>query len=195
MRKISIALFVFALTIVSQAQVTLGDMAPAFKLRNVDNQHVALSDYKQEEGVILVFTCNHCPYAKFYEERIKDLNKNYASKNFPVVAINPNDSVQYKEDGFSYMVEKKYDFPYLLDNEGIHKAYGATKTPHVFLLAKADAGFKVVYIGAIDDSPQDASAVQVKYLENAIAAVKEGKTPSPALTKAIGCSIKPFGVD
>lgn len=195
MRKISIALFVFALTIVSQAQVTVGEMAPAFELRNVDGQKVALSDYNHEAGVILIFTCNHCPYAKFYEERIKNLHKNYASKGFQVVAINPNDSVKYIEDGFSYMVEKAYEFPYLLDDKGIYKDYGATKTPHVFLLAKAEAGFKVVYIGAIDDSPQDASAVQVKYLENAIEAIKAGKTPSPSLTKAIGCGIKPFGME
>ncbi|MBS2211802.1 thioredoxin family protein [Carboxylicivirga mesophila] len=183
----------FALSLVAMAQVQVGDVAPAFKLLNTDYTEVALDDYKAQEGVILIFTCNHCPYAKFYEERIKQLHSAYKSQGFPVVAINPNDSVKYKEDGFSYMVDKGYEFPYLLDNEGIYKAYGATKTPHVFLLLKSGADkFKVGYIGAIDDSPQDASEVQLKYLENAIKAVKNGTAINPTLTKAIGCSIKPF---
>ncbi|WP_244824952.1 thioredoxin family protein [Carboxylicivirga mesophila] len=193
MRKISTLLFMFALSLVAMAQVQVGDVAPAFKLLNTDYTEVALDDYKAQEGVILIFTCNHCPYAKFYEERIKQLHSAYKSQGFPVVAINPNDSVKYKEDGFSYMVDKGYEFPYLLDNEGIYKAYGATKTPHVFLLLKSGADkFKVGYIGAIDDSPQDASEVQLKYLENAIKAVKNGTAINPTLTKAIGCSIKPF---
>ncbi len=192
MRRIGIALFVFMLATLSQAQVAVGDKAPSFSLLNTDYQNVSLSDYNQEEGVILVFTCNHCPYAKFYEERIKELHKNFSPKHFPVVAINPNDSAKYKEDGFSYMVEKAYDFPYLLDNKSVYKAYGATKTPHIFLLSKASDGFVVSYIGAIDDSPQDAGAVQVKYLEDAIASVKNGQAPSQAVTKAIGCGIKPI---
>ncbi|MBR8535173.1 thioredoxin family protein [Carboxylicivirga sediminis] len=193
MRKMSTLLLMFALSLVAMAQVQVGDVAPKFKLLNTDYTEVALEDYNEQEGVILIFTCNHCPYAKFYEERIKQLHSAYKSQGFPVVAINPNDSVKYKEDGFSYMVDKGYEFPYLLDNEGIYKAYGANKTPHVFLLLKSGAdNFKVGYIGAIDDSPQDASEVQLKYLENAIKAVKKGTAINPTLTKAIGCSIKPF---
>ncbi|WP_430816002.1 thioredoxin family protein [Carboxylicivirga sp. RSCT41] len=179
---------VFAL----KSQVKVGDTAPDFKLTNTDYKMVALSDYSDQEGVIVIFTCNHCPYAKFYEERINLLHKSYAPQKFPVVAINPNDSVKFETDGFSHMVAKNYKFPYLLDNEGVYKAYGATKTPHVFLLNNTGKGFKVAYIGAIDDSPQEASQVKVKYLEDAINAVKAGKEVSPAMTKAIGCSIKPF---
>ncbi len=193
MKHASLMIFMLALLCVANAQVKVGDNAPVFQLQNTDYQTVALSDYSDQEGVILIFTCNHCPYAKLYEERIKDLHKRYAPQKFPVVAINPNDSVQYAEDGFSHMVRKGYDFPYLLDNKGIYKAYGATKTPHVFLLTRADRDqFKVAYIGAIDDSPQDASQVEVKYLEDAIRAVKAGMAVEPSLTKAIGCSIKPF---
>ena len=180
----------FVLT--AEAQLKVGDKAPAFKLTNTDYQKVALSDYNEQEGVILIFTCNHCPYAKFYEVRIDQLNKDFAPQKFPVVAINPNDSASFKTDGFSYMVKKAYDYPYLLDNDGIYKAYGATKTPHVFLLNNTDNGFKVAYIGAIDDSPQDASQVKVKYLENAITAIQSDKEVNPTITKAVGCSIKPF---
>ncbi|TRX70827.1 thioredoxin family protein [Carboxylicivirga sp. M1479] len=183
---------VVGVSLATQAQVEIGDKAPDFKLTNTDYQKVALSDYSEHDGVILIFTCNHCPYAKFYEERINELHKNYAPQKFPVVAINPNDSVKYKTDGFSHMVKKGYAFPYLLDNEGVYKSYGATKTPHIFLLDNTSDGFKVAYIGAIDDSPQEASQVKVKYLEDAIKAVQAGKAANPALTKAIGCGIKPF---
>lgn len=193
MKKVllTMAVALFAATL-SIAQLKIGDKAPGFELTNTDYKKVALSDYNTEKGIILIFTCNHCPYAKFYEERINELHKQYAPQNFPVLAINPNDSVKYKTDGFSYMVKKGYDFPYLLDNEGVYKEYGATKTPHIFLLNNTDDGFKVAYIGAIDDSPQDASQVKDKYLENAIKAIQKGATPDPVLTKAIGCGIKPF---
>ncbi|WP_439185122.1 thioredoxin family protein [Carboxylicivirga taeanensis] len=192
MRKVSSLLLVLVLSLGVHAQLKVGDGAPEFRLLNTNYQEVALSDYSEQQGLILIFTCNHCPYAKLYEERIKQLHQTYEAQAFPVVAINPNDSVQYKEDGFSFMVAKGYDFPYLLDNEGIYKAYGATKTPHVFLLVKASNGFKVSYIGAIDDSPQDAARVKETYLENAIKAAQQGRAAEPSLTKAIGCSIKPF---
>ncbi|MBK3518093.1 thioredoxin family protein [Carboxylicivirga marina] len=192
MQKVFLFAVLFIGVNIIQAQLKVGDIAPDFKLTNTDYQKVALSDYNDQEGVIVVFTCNHCPYAKFYEERINLLHKTYAPQKFPVVAINPNDSVKYATDGFSHMVKKGYKFPYLLDNEGVYKAYGATKTPHVFLLNNTGKGFEIAYIGAIDDSPQEASQVQVKYLEDAISSVKAGKAAQPAITKAIGCSIKPF---
>lgn len=174
------------------SQVKIGDKAPDFKLLNTDGKMVALSDFTNQKGVILVFTCNHCPYAKFYEQRIIHLNDKYASKKYPVVAINPNDSVKYDVDGYSYMVEKGYAFPYLLDNKGVYAEYGATKTPHVFLLKNTGKNFKVSYIGAIDDNPQEPKEVNEKYLEMAIKAIDEGTTPKYTTTKAIGCSIKPF---
>ncbi|WP_430811796.1 MULTISPECIES: thioredoxin family protein [unclassified Carboxylicivirga] len=193
MKQVILLLFGLMVSLnASQGQVKVGDKAPGFSLMNTDYQIVSLSDYKQQDGVILIFTCNHCPYAKFYEERINQLHRKYAPQSFPVVSINPNDSVKYEVDGFSYMVKKGYDFPYLLDNKGVYKAYGATKTPHVFLLNNTDEGFRVAYIGAIDDSPQDADEVEEKYLEAAIEAVQQGKNVNPSLTKAIGCSIKPF---
>jgi len=192
MKTIYLTMVLVALSITSIAQVNVGDKAPEFKLLNTDGEMVALSDYSKEDGVILVFTCNHCPYAKLYEQRIIDLNKKYQSKNYPVIAINPNDSVAYKVDGYSYMVQKQYDFPYLLDNKGVFSQYGATKTPHIFLLKNKGDQFEVAYIGAIDDNPQEASEVKEKYLELAIQSLIEGKSLKYTTTKAIGCSIKPF---
>ncbi len=192
MKKYFLTLILSTLVLTGFAQLKVGDKAPDFNLLNTDGKMIALSDYNSQEGVIVIFTCNHCPYAKYNEQRMKDLHKHYAKKKFPVVAINPNDSAAYKTDGFSYMVAKNYQFPYLLDDKGVYKQYGATKTPHVFLLEKKADQFNVAYIGAIDDSPQDAADVGEKYLEMAIKAIKDGKTPKYTTTKAIGCGIKPF---
>jgi peroxiredoxin len=173
-----------------------GDIAVDFSLQNVNGQQVSLSDYTRKPGVIVIFTCNHCPYAKAYEERIMALDKKYAPLGFPVVAINPNDPLRVPEDSYEQMQirarEKGYTFPYLVDEtQDIAKRYGATKTPHVYLLQSQSNGtFKVAYVGAIDDSPMDASAAEVLYLENAITALQAGKQPDPALTRAIGCTIK-----
>lgn len=191
LKQVSLIAMLAIATLIN-AQLKVGDVAPDFKLLNTDLTLVSLSDYVSQKGVIVIFTCNHCPYAKHYEDRMINLHKKYGSNKFPLIAINPNDSVAYKTDGFSYMVKKSYDFPYLLDNEGVYKQYGATKTPHVFLLKKKSKHFEVAYIGAIDDSPQDASQVEEQYLELAISAINEGKVPKITETKAIGCGIKPF---
>ena len=151
-----------------------------------------MSDYKKAKGFIVVFTCNHCPYAIKYEDRIIKLAKKYTKKGYILLAINPNDPAAQPLDSFELMQErakeKKFNFPYLFDEgQKIYPQYGATKTPHVFLLDKERV---VKYIGAIDDNVEDASAVKVKYLENAIAALEAGKTIENPVTKAIGCSIK-----
>lgn len=176
------------------AQLKPGDNAPDFKLKGVDNKLVSLSDYKDQKGVILVFTCNHCPYAKLYESRIIDLQKKFGAKQFPVVAINPNDSTIVEADSFSNMVAnaatKGFNFPYLLDNVQLFKKYGATKTPHVFVLKNEGGSFKVAYIGAIDDNSQDANDVGETYVVDAVNALLEGKALARTETKAVGCTIK-----
>nr|WP_321410472.1 thioredoxin family protein [uncultured Carboxylicivirga sp.] len=192
MKTIYLTLLFIASSFYAFSQVQVGDKAPDFELLNTDGKTVSLNDFKKQDGVIVVFTCNHCPYAKFYEQRIIDLNKKYKSQKYPVVAINSNDSTIYKTDGYSFMIEKNYEFPYLLDNNGVYAKYGATKTPNVFLLKKTGKDFEIAYIGAIDDSPQEASQVKEKYLELAIEAIKNGKKPKYVSTKAIGCGIKPF---
>ena len=170
----------------------VGDKATDFKLKSVDNKMYSMADYKDAKGFIVVFTCNHCPFAVKYEDRIIDLAKKYKSKGYVLLAINPNDPVAQPEDSFELMQkrakEKKFTFPYLFDEgQKIYPQYGATKTPHVFLL---DKNLVVKYIGAIDDNVEDASQVKEKYLENAIAALEKGQEPTPNTTKAIGCSIK-----
>jgi peroxiredoxin len=163
--------------------VKVGDKAPAFSLKNVDGRIVSLSDYKEAKGLIVIFTCNHCPYAKL------------APKGFPVVAINPNASEIVPEDSYENMQkrakEKGYPFPYVLDEtQDVAKAYGATKTPHVFLLRREGEDFVVAYIGAIDDSPNDPKKVQRRYVEEAVEAILSGKPVPTSETKAIGCSVK-----
>jgi peroxiredoxin len=172
-----------------------GDSAQGFKLKNVDGKFVSTDDYKGAKGFIVVFTCNHCPYAKANEQRIMNLDKKYASKGYPVLAINPNDALDYPEDSFENMAkrskEKNYTFPYLLDDtQEVAKRFGALKTPHVYLLKKAGKDLKVVYVGAIDDNTEDEEQVKTRYVENAINEIESGKAVSVKETKAIGCGIK-----
>ncbi len=173
----------------------VGDVAEDFSLKNVDGKMVSLADYKNAKGYIIIFTCNHCPYAKMYEKRIIELHKKYEKAGFPVIAINPNDPQVEPEDDYDTMVKlskkKKYPFAYLFDDgQKVYPKFGATRTPHVFIL---DKDKKVKYIGAIDDEARDESAVQVRYVENAIAAIESGKDPNPSMTKAVGCGIKKKG--
>ena len=173
----------------------VGDVATDFSLKNVDETNVSLKDMKDAKGYIVIFTCNHCPYAQAYEERIIALDKKYKDQGYPVVAINPNDPVKVEDDSFEKMQEraeeKGFTFPYLLDEgQEIYPQYGATKTPHVFVLEKTDDGNVVKYIGAIDDNYEDASAVTKKYVEDAVDALLAGEEVQVTETKAIGCSIK-----
>ncbi|NAS29652.1 redoxin domain-containing protein [Flavobacteriaceae bacterium R38] len=173
----------------------IGDYASDFKLTGVDNKDVSLSDYKDAKGFLVIFTCNTCPYAVAYEDRIIALNEKYASQGVPVIAINPNNPKKQPGDSFDLMKErakeKGFTFPYLLDDgQKVYPQYGATRTPHVFLLEKTAKGNKVRYIGAIDDNYQDASSVEAKYVEDAVDAMLSGKEIEITSTKAIGCSIK-----
>lgn len=175
--------------------VKVGDKAPDFSLKNVDGKTLSLTDYAKEKGLIVVFTCNHCPFSKAYEDRLIALHKEYAPKGFPVVAINPNAPEIVPEDSYENMQkrakEKKFPFVYLFDEtQAVAKAYGATKTPHVFLLKKEGEEFRVAYIGAIDDSPNDPKKVQKRYLAEAIEALLANKPIPLTETKAIGCSVK-----
>lgn len=170
----------------------VGDIAEDFNLKNVDGSMVSLSSMDDVKGYIVVFTSNVCPFALMYEDRLIELHNNMAPKGYPVVAINPNDPTVEEGDSFADMQakseESKFPFVYLKDQEQkIYPKFGATKTPHVFLL---DKEMVVQYIGAIDDNARSADEVEVKYVENAIAALQEGEAPSPSTTKAIGCSIK-----
>lgn len=170
----------------------IGDVAEDFSLKNIDGKMVSLADYTDAKGFIIVFTCNHCPYAVMYEDRLVELDKKMAPMGWPVIAINPNDPEIKPGDSYDNMIvrakEKGFTFPYLMDEgQKIYPKFGATKTPHVFLL---DNKRTVKYIGAIDDNPRDADGVKVNYIENAVGAIMNGETPDPETTKAIGCSVK-----
>lgn len=173
----------------------IGDIATDFSLKNIDDKMVSLKDYKDAKGYIVTFTCNHCPFSVAYEDRIIALDKKYKSMGYPVIAINPNNPESYPTDSFDAMKvrakEKGFTFPYLFDDgQKIYPQYGATKTPHMFVLEKTNKGNIVQYIGAIDDNYQDANAVKTKYVEDAVDALLSGKEVITKKTKAIGCSIK-----
>jgi peroxiredoxin len=178
------------------AQLSIGDQAPEFNLKNINSEFVSLLQYANEKGVIVIFTCNHCPFAKLYEDRIVELDKMFKPKGFPVVAINPNNPEVYVEDSFDNMIkrarEKGFTFPYLVDNVGIYKKYGATKTPHVFILQNRKGQFTVKYIGAIDDNAKNPNNVGEKYVRDAVVSLLEMKEIRIKETRAIGCSIKPY---
>lgn len=176
-------------------KLKVGDEAVGFQLLNVDGSMVSPDTYPEAKGFIIVFTCNHCPFSKKYETRINELNVAFAERGYPVIAINPNDPDAYPEDSYEAMqarsTEKGFTFDYLWDEtQEIARSYGATKTPHTFVVTRHDDGSLVVsYIGAIDDSV-DGSDVGQAYVAEAVNALLNGETPEQTETKAVGCSIK-----
>ena len=192
-----ITLLFTAFSLVATAQVTTltpGSPAPDFTLENVDGKTVSFNTMGPCKGYIVVFTCNTCPVARGYEQRIIALNAKYAPLGFPVIAINPNDPDLTPGDSYDKMVEKAktngYTFPYLFDKGQVTtNAYGARNTPHIFLVKHTGTGNIIVYTGAIDNDPEDTRTDKKKYLEDALSAVMNGKDPATPTTKAIGCSI------
>lgn len=173
----------------------IGDIAEDFSLKNIDGKMVSLSDYKDAKGFIITFTCNTCPYAVMYEDRIIELDKKYAPQGYPVIAIMPNNTAVKPGDNLEAMkkraASKGFTFPYLIDaKQEVFPKFGATKTPHIFVLDKKERGLVVEYIGAIDDNYKDPSAVKTKYVEDAVDALINGKEVPQKETRAIGCSIK-----
>ena len=173
----------------------IGDIATDFSLPNVDGDMVSLGDFKDVKGFIVIFTCNTCPYSVAYEDRIIALDKKYKSRGYPVIAINPNDPAAIEGDELADMkvraVEKGFTFPYLQDvGQQVYPQYGATKTPHVFVLQKEDEKNIVRYIGAIDDSSRNPKNVTKRFVEQSVNDLLAGKTLTITRTKAIGCSIK-----
>jgi peroxiredoxin len=174
----------------------VGDKAVDFNLKNVDGKMISLSSNKAAKGYILVFTCNTCPYANMYEQRIIDLHNKYAGQGYPVLAIQPNDTGKSPGDSFENMQsrakEKAYPFPYVIDEtQKTTTTYGATNTPQVYVLNKvSDNDFRVEYIGAIDNNSRNASAASKHYVQEAVDNLIAGADVSTKSTKAIGCTIK-----
>lgn len=195
MKLFCAAVFALATFAANAGGYQIGETVNSFTLKNVNGKMVSLDDYKKSNGVMVIFTCNHCPFSKMYEQRIIDLHKTYTAKGYDVIAINSNDPKVVPDDSFVKMVEqskkKKYPFPYLFDEtQDIARAFGATRTPHVFVLKNENNSFVLKYIGAIDNNAEDAKAADNRYVNEAIDELLAGKEVSTKQTKAIGCSIK-----
>ncbi|MDE2313875.1 MAG: thioredoxin family protein [Elusimicrobia bacterium] len=172
--------------------MNLGDSAPDFSLKGADEKTYSLASFKDENVLIVVFSCNHCPYVQAYESRMIDIQRDYLDRGVRLVAINANDSRNYPEDGFEEMKkrskEKNLNFPYLHDeSQETARRYGATHTPHLFVF---DSQRKLAYTGKIDDNWQDPAAVRRRYLREALDDLLSGKSPATPETHAIGCTIK-----
>jgi peroxiredoxin len=170
----------------------LGSAAPDFKLLGIDGKDHALGEFSAAKALCVIFSCNHCPYVQAYEGRMIGLQKKYGPQGAQLVAINSNDSEGYPEDSFENMKirakEQGYNFPYLRDkSQQVAHAYGAQRTPHIFLF---DANRKLAYLGRIDDNYKDPAAVKAHELADAIEDILAGKPPRLAETFAVGCTIK-----
>ena len=165
--------------------LNVGDQASDFSLANIDGKMVSMDSYENAKGYIVVFTCNNCPYAKAYQKRIAELHRKYSQRGFPVIAINTSDS---REDIIKRAKEQNYPFEYLHDEtQNVSRAYGATKTPHVYILKKDKT---VAYIGAIDNNYKDATSADKRYVQEAVEALLANKEIEVTNTKSIGCTIK-----
>ena len=193
-------LFFLSVSLVSHADggkqgYTVGDTIVDFKLLSIDGTHKSLKNYEKEKGIILIFTCNHCPFSVAYEDRIIALHKKYAMLGYPVLAINSNDPTAKPIDSYENMVEraedKAFPFDYLQDEtQEIAKRFGATKTPHVYILKRQQKIFTVEYIGAIDDNAFEPDGVHQKFAEYALDQLTKDLPVSLKETKAVGCGIK-----
>ncbi|MDX2283985.1 MAG: thioredoxin family protein [Bacteroidia bacterium] len=166
-----------------------------FRLQNVDGRWVSPDDYPDAQGFIIIFTCNHCPYSIGSEGRLIALHERYAPLGYPVVAISSNDPEQYPQDSFEQMQvrarERGFPFAYLFDGtQEVAHAYGAERTPHAFLLHKGALGLEVLYRGAIDNHPKDASQVTESYLSRVLDSWLSEGWVTLSETPAIGCTIK-----
>ena len=177
-----------------KAGLALGGQAPmnTVKMKNVDGKEVSIADVAGKKGTLVVFTCNACPYAKAWEERIVALGNEYMSKGIGVIAVNSNDPGIVADESYDVMktraADRKMSFPYVVDNGSeVAKAFGATRTPEAFVF---DAAGKLVYHGTIDDNFQEPEKVEKRYLKDALNAVATGGTVTTAETKSIGCGIK-----
>lgn len=183
------------ISIFSNKSGEIGSKAANFDLENIDGKMVSLSDYKSEQGLILIFTCNTCPYSVAYEDRINELHDKYSKLGYPVVAINPNSLEARPDDRLEKMkeraAEKGFKFAYLSDaKQEVFPKYGASRTPHIYVLSNKSGEFTIEYVGSIDDNYKDATKASKKYVEEVISDLMNNKEPRHRKTRAIGCTIK-----
>src|SRR6185295_6643971 len=180
----------------STGGLALGTKVPAgvakTKMKNVDGKMLSIADVTGKSGTLVVFTCNHCPFAKAWEERIVELANTYAGKGIGVVLVNANDPTTHPEDGYAEMQTRAKSrgmkIPYVVDEtSGVARAFGASVTPEAFLFDKTG---KLAYHGTIDDNRKEPDKVKARYLKDALDAVVGGKAPAVPETKGLGCGIK-----
>jgi peroxiredoxin len=171
--------------------LTIGTEAPQFDLPGVDGRNHSLDDYADAQALVLIQSCNHCPYVQAWEGRMIDLQREYGDRGVRIVAVNSNDATTHPEDSFDEMKARAeregFNFDYLYDeSQDIARALGSERTPEVFLF---DRDRRLVYHGAIDDA-REQNAVSQRYLRDALEAVVEGREPDVADTPAVGCTVK-----
>ena len=191
---LALAALLFAAFTLAADKLEIGSTAPMTNVEMMDTEGQAhtLADAAKENGLLVMFTCNTCPWVEAWEDRYNDVAQKAAEHDIGMVAINPNAAIRDDGESMADMkarAEKKgYQFPYVLD-EGAEMAtaFGATKTPDLFLF---NGDMELVYRGAIDDSPRDADAVEERYILTALETMANGKEINPEVTKSIGCTIK-----
>jgi thiol-disulfide isomerase/thioredoxin len=180
----------------SSGGLALGTKVPAAvaktKMKNVDGKMLSIADVAGKAGTLVIFTCNHCPFAKDWEQRIIELGNGYAGKGVGVMLVNANDPAAHAEDGFEEMQARAKSrgmkIPYVVDDtSGVARAFGASVTPEAFLFDKTG---KLAYHGTIDDNRKQPDQVKSRYLKDALDAVVAGKPPAVPETKGLGCGIK-----
>jgi peroxiredoxin len=170
----------------------IGAIAPDFNLPGIDGNTYSLNHFQGNLGFVIIFSCNHCPYVRAYEERIKKIQSDYSNKGVSIIAINSNDSDQYEDDSFENMkkrgAEMSFNFPYLRDeDQSVAAAYGATHTPEIFLFNNQK---RLVFHGKIYDNWKEETKVVSTYLRDAIEELILGQEISVPETFTIGCTIK-----
>jgi peroxiredoxin len=186
---VSVYLFIVSAFAIKQKETILD-----FSLKNTDGKMISLANYKEAKGFIIVFTCNHCPFAKLYPPRLNALNSKYDSLGVPLIAISSTDTMMYEEDTYPKMIAKatdeQFNFPYLFDEmQSVAKNFKAQKTPHAFIIWKENEKWVVKYNGAIDDNGMEPEKVTEHYVANAVDALLANKKITIPETKSIGCQI------
>jgi len=180
------------------ATLSIGAALPSFEnLKDVSGQLISSSTLGESTALVVVFSCNHCPYVQAYEERMSAFQRTYADRGVRLVAINANDAVAYPEDSYEQMVraarEKGFPFLYLRDeDQSVARRFGATHTPEFFLFApdRRAGALRLRYHGRMDDNHRDPRTVTRPYLVEAVEAVLAGSPVREEETYSIGCTIK-----
>ena len=192
---LSLAGLMMAALASGQSQYRAGDIASDFSLKNIEGKMISMSQYNDADGFIIAFWCNTCPVVKKYDQRLQELHAKYNPEGYPVIAINSNDPAVSPGDSWKKMQEtaavKNYAFEYLFDEtQETARKYGATNTPHIYILAWKDGKLVVEYVGAIDNNADDPAAADKKYAEEALNSLIRGEEVAVVGTRAIGCTIK-----